>query len=64
MTVKENPMTVKKIADLPAKATPLEPGDPVVVPSILGGTFAERKAARLKAIQSAENKVVKRAESK
>ena len=57
-------MTEKKIVDLPAKATPLEPGDPVVVPAVLGGTFAERKAARLKAVQSAENKAVKRSESK
>lgn len=53
--------------DVAAKATPLKPGEPLSVPSALGGTFAERKAAREqreKAVQSAENKAVKAAEKK
>lgn len=49
---------------IPTKAVPLEPGEPVVMPAAVGSTFAERKAARLKAIQSAENKAVKRGTKK
>ena len=47
-----------QIVDIPDKATPLQPGDPVRVPSAGGSTFAERKAARTKAIQDAENKSI------
>lgn len=50
--------------DVPEKAIPLKPGVPLRVPSALGSTFAERKAAREKAIQAAENKAVKAADKK
>ena len=53
----------EQITDVPEKATPLEPGEPQVVPSVMGATFAERAKAS-KAIQGAENKAVKAAESK
>lgn len=48
-----------RAVDLPEKVTPLEPQEPVKVPSAMGATFAERKAARSKAVKSAENKSVK-----
>lgn len=47
--------TPEKIVDIPEKATPVEPGESVVVPVALGATFAERKAARL----CAENKAIR-----
>ena len=47
-------------ADIPDKATPLTPGDPVRVPSAGGSTFAERRAARL----AGENKAVQASEAK
>jgi hypothetical protein len=57
--------------DIPAKATPIEAGDPVedIAVSQLGGTFAERAAARAKAEKavsksSAEDKAVKKATTK
>jgi hypothetical protein len=58
--------------DLPERATPLEPGEPVEMPAVsqMGGTFAERKAAReeldAKAVSGskAENKSVDSSESK
>lgn len=49
--------------DLPEKATPLEPGPPQVVPSVMGATFAERAKAS-KAVQGGENKAVKASETK
>lgn len=54
-------------ATVPAKATPLVPGEPVKIPAALGATFAERKKAREaaeKAIQGGENKTIKAAEGK
>ena len=52
---------------IPEKATPLEPGEPVQMPSALGATFAERKKAReaaTKAVQESENKAVRSAKKK
>lgn len=43
--------------DIPQKATPLGPGEPVPAHDVSsGGTFAERKAAR----ESAESKAVEK----
>lgn len=58
-------MSDEKAVDLPQKATPLEPGEPVEAFDVRsGGTFAERKAAREKsgekAVEKAENKSVSR----
>lgn len=54
-------MAVKKPApEVEPAAAPLEPE---IQPSG-AGTFAERRAARLKAIQSSENKAVQRSETK
>lgn len=52
------------VTGVPDKATPLQPGEPVTVPSAMGATFAERKAAREKAVQDGENKAVTRATTK
>ena len=57
-------MPAKKIVDVSDKPTPIEPGQPKSVPSVIGATFAERKAARLKAIQDAENKAIDSADTK
>lgn len=57
----------EKPVELPSKATPLGPGDPVEMPGSLAGTFAERRKAREareKAVQAAENKAVKSAATK
>lgn len=48
------------IVDIPDKATPLEPGPAVRVPTSNGSTFAERRAAR----QAGENRAVQASESK
>lgn len=48
------------IADIPDKATPLEPGPAVRVPTSNGSTFAERRSARL----LAESKPAKGVETK
>lgn len=48
------------IADIPDKATPLEPGPACLVPTSNGSTFAERRAAR----QAGENRAVQASESK
>lgn len=53
----------EQIADVPEKATPLEPGKPQAVHPTNGATFAERAAAR-KAVQAGENKAVKASETK
>lgn len=46
---------------VPAKAVPLQPGDPEVAPSSLGSTFAERKKAR----EASEKRITRaRAEDK
>lgn len=52
-------MSEEKIVDVPSKAQPLGPGDPVEhdAASQMGGTFAERKAAREKA-EKASSKAV------
>jgi len=49
--------------DLPEKATSLAPAEPVALPSVMGATFAERKAAR-KAVHAAEDKSVESADEK
>lgn len=55
---KRNPTPAPKpepvVEDVPIEA-PVSPG---------GSTFAERRAARLKAVRSGENKAVQRAETK
>ena len=59
----ENKRTVA--GNVPSTATPLEPGDPVPMPSAIGATFAERKKAREaseKRIARAENKAVQDAD--
>jgi hypothetical protein len=62
--------------DIPQKSTPIEPGEPVeqIAVSQLGGTFAERAAARQKLesgrkrvkadTDDVEDKAVKRASTK
>ncbi len=56
-------MSELEAVDLPEKATPLTPSEPVGLPSAMGATFAERKAAR-KALHVAEDKSVESAEDK
>lgn len=50
-------------AKKPEPAVPEDVAQPEPQP-IVGSTFAERKAARLKAIQASENKAVQRSETK
>jgi L-asparaginase/Glu-tRNA(Gln) amidotransferase subunit D len=56
--------------DVPASATPFEPGEPRedIAVSQLGGTFAERAKARAKQVSKAsdavEDKAVKKASTK
>jgi len=62
-------MAVSKPVDVhPDESTPLEPGDPVEAPSLMGGTFAERAKAReafeKKQVDSAENKAVNRSHTR
>jgi len=57
------PTDKDKPVEIPERATPLEPGEPQVVPATNGSTFAERAKAR-KAVQDGENKAVKAAEKK
>lgn len=51
-------MSESKPVEVPQKVTPLEPAEPVEMPAAMGSTFAERAAARGKAVEQAENKSV------
>lgn len=48
------------VVEEPEKAPPIAPAPPVALPSVMGATFAERAAARAKAVRPsrAENKAV------